>query len=633
VSTSSSPVNLHPVGLASCGSVLWRYRGRLQLTAIVKGTFSLSPTGAMALVAQEPLVPHDTHYDGDARRSLRAAGDLVPYRAKADVVLTGWVYVSPEDPAQGVTVRLSVVRDKPLLDKKIQVVGDRLPRSLVASPFTQMPLGYERAFGGPGWSDNPIGTGFAPGSPPPNLIDPFNPQRTVGFGPIPEAWPARASLLGALHPAALQQPLPELPDQFDWAYFQAAPADQRVDFLRGSERILIENVYSSHRSIQLRLPAAKGIGKLHGLKGFDKGRPITLNADSLHIDTELGRCSLSWRGSVPLPEDVDLSRLHVVAGIELEGQPLSMPAPEIAAGGAASALDGASTLALSGAPAGDTVELTSAVARGGALPFTPAAKPAEAVSTSLEKLSAAAAAQVRIREGLSRKPFEGTLDISAVAPGAPALPFVPSFDEPATASPPREDPGSSRPAPPVDMAATITAVGPAPAPVEPFAIARPGESGPGAVIPGAPWSGVAAAHLPAAALGAATLTLDTDAPSAPAPPPVAAPDLPSMAMPETASMAMPGPAPDPLAAEILDEDSTIVRTAPDTPPPTPATPPPAPADAAPPAVATVEKPAWSWAPQEPAIEKPAAAAPPPAPKPDRTAGLYKRFSKKDNPSR
>ncbi len=91
-------------------------------------------------------------------------------------------------------------------------------------------LSYERAFGGPRSSENPVGTGRVPGSPLPSLIDPTSPRHAGGFGPVARTWPARASCSGRPNPAVFERPIADVPSDFDWGYFQAAPAGQTPIF-------------------------------------------------------------------------------------------------------------------------------------------------------------------------------------------------------------------------------------------------------------------------------------------------------------------------------------------------------------------------------------------------------------------
>ena len=66
-------------------------------------------------------------------------------------------------------------------------------------PFDRMPLIYERAYGGVGSDDNPLGVGLGASTAGklPNLSDPNDPTRVACFGPVPRGFPVRKRLLGA----------------------------------------------------------------------------------------------------------------------------------------------------------------------------------------------------------------------------------------------------------------------------------------------------------------------------------------------------------------------------------------------------------------------------------------------------
>src|SRR5262249_46947982 len=149
-----------------------------------------------------------------------------PYLNRADVLFTGSAYTASGAVVETAHVRLGVFDgSRRLLDKTLIVRR--------WGGFSDIPIVYERAFGGIGWPDNPFGVGVPSGDP--SVIDPNDPRRTAGFGPIGKSLHARRGLLGSLSPDALKHPIPVIPDDFRWEYFQAAPPDQRVDFLRGDE--------------------------------------------------------------------------------------------------------------------------------------------------------------------------------------------------------------------------------------------------------------------------------------------------------------------------------------------------------------------------------------------------------------
>src|SRR5262245_28251362 len=204
---------------ATAAIVAWRSRGQLHVTVIVKATFAFVPDTDMSRVEPQPILRAEVYHGHDPGRSVRFSSDLAPYLGRADVLFTGYACAPPPAPAQRMTVRMALFDgQRAILDKAIQVQDK--------GGFTQMPLVYERATRGIDAEDNPLGV--EPGADEPNLVDPRDPRRPAGFGPIPRAFPARKRLLGATPRKELEAPIADMPEGFDWSYFQAAPVDQRI---------------------------------------------------------------------------------------------------------------------------------------------------------------------------------------------------------------------------------------------------------------------------------------------------------------------------------------------------------------------------------------------------------------------
>ena len=147
------------------------------------------------------------------------------------------------------------------------------------------------------------------------MINPVDLSRPGSFGPIASHWPARRALLGGLDPAVLEAPVPELPAHLDRRYFQAAPADQRVDALRGGEWIVLDGMNPALARVQTRLPNVNvraewrtvSAGPIH---------PIDLSADMLVIDADRLLCSVVWRGRFALAGLDALGDIRVSVDIE-----------------------------------------------------------------------------------------------------------------------------------------------------------------------------------------------------------------------------------------------------------------------------------------------------------------------------
>ncbi|WP_155798964.1 DUF2169 family type VI secretion system accessory protein, partial [Sorangium cellulosum] len=303
-------------------ALAWRTaQGQLHLTAIVKATFAFAPDSEMPIVEPQPIFRAEVHHGNNPIRGIRFASDLAPYLGRADVLFTGHAYAPRGTRAQSMHVRLALADSSRILLDRQLLVRDR-------DGFERMPLTCDRAASGVDGQENPFGRGPDPAAA--NIVDPGDPGRPAGFGPIARALPARRRRLGATPRKALEAPIVEIPDGFDWGYFQAAPEGQQIDPLRGDEWILLEGLHPSLPRLAMRLPGARGAARIHGLGGLGvaEGMRLDLVADTLHIDGEDQRCTVVWRRSFPLPHAGALAAVRIVAGVELAGTPVAWAPPQ-----------------------------------------------------------------------------------------------------------------------------------------------------------------------------------------------------------------------------------------------------------------------------------------------------------------
>jgi hypothetical protein len=320
--TSLVPEAITALPGSAASAVVWRHRGQLQVTVIAKATFAFVPDADMLSVEPERMVRVEVHHGKSPARSVRLTSDLAPYLARAEVLFTGHACAPPGAPAQALPVRLGVFDgERARLDKTLTVQDP--------AGFQSLPMTYERAFGGLGFLENPFGTGADAGSPAPNILDPREPRRPAGFAPFGRAFPARKRLLGATSRAELDREIAEIPDDFDWGYYQAAPPDQRVDALSGGEWIVLEGLHSALPRLRTRLPGAQGLARVYGLGGFGvaDGQMLELVADTLRIDGDAKRCTVVWRRSFPVHAVEALAGLRIVAGVQIGSAALRWAEP------------------------------------------------------------------------------------------------------------------------------------------------------------------------------------------------------------------------------------------------------------------------------------------------------------------
>ncbi len=325
--SSSWPVPVLAAGRCSAGTLLFRWGGAPYLTVVAKIACGLVPGGTMRRLDAPELIATELHHRDNPTRTIRATPDLVPYLPRVDVLFTGHVHPPAGRSVASMPVRLAVQGEGTFLDKTLLVHGKRSGGA--ASPLASSPLVYERAFGGIGFPDNPHGTGFAPDTPLPDIEVPGKPGEVAGFGPLSRTLRCRRSLLRGVTRRELDRPSPEVPADFDWAYFQAAPRDQQVDDLRGDERILLEGLHPQHESLWSGLPKVHGAARVFGLV-FDNPyshQVVDLRVDLVHVDGEAETVSLVLRAVIPIEDERSLPSVRALAGVATADEPVVWPEP------------------------------------------------------------------------------------------------------------------------------------------------------------------------------------------------------------------------------------------------------------------------------------------------------------------
>src|SRR5579883_3232186 len=238
--------------------------GRELLVVVVKATFTIPEDGKNPVPAKEQVPPIEADvFAGEPGLSAPLYEcDFAPKKPKCDVILNGTAYAPGGKPTEVVPVMLQVGS----MSKSFNVVGNRGWVKDVFSwkatrpvPFVKMPISYANAFGGRDVSDpdeknhrwygpNHAGIGFhanlyAPlveGKLLPNTEEigkpvekPDGKYRPMAFGPIGRSWEPRYKLAGTYDQKWLDDVCPFLPADFKDEYYQCAPEDQQLAYLKG----------------------------------------------------------------------------------------------------------------------------------------------------------------------------------------------------------------------------------------------------------------------------------------------------------------------------------------------------------------------------------------------------------------
>jgi hypothetical protein len=230
----------------------------------IRACFEIDPEGRQSPAAEQTPVQRAPAFAGDPLASgLLSDSDFALHKAGTDVLVEGHAHAPKGRVATHCSVRLRVHP----IDKTLNIVGDRrLSHGLLGlsmsdpEPFHQMPLTWERAYGGSDpqagvgqWEPtNPAGRGFATdpsrldGTLAPNIEYPDEPYRGPGkgraasFGPVAHHWQPRARYGGTYDEQWQRTRDPLLPADFDRRYFRCAPDDQQTPTpLLGHEEVML----------------------------------------------------------------------------------------------------------------------------------------------------------------------------------------------------------------------------------------------------------------------------------------------------------------------------------------------------------------------------------------------------------
>jgi hypothetical protein len=306
--------------------------GRELLVVVIKGSFVLPKPGEQVRLHEEqlPLVMADTFTGEPGFSAPVYEVDFAPRKPSCDVLLLG----SAHAPEGRQVTRMQVGLFVGPMTKTCQVVGDRvwyggLSGITASAPlsFTEMPVSYDVAFGGPdrnsedetehdAYLPNPVGRGWhkhlksnwIDGNPLPNteesgksVSSPNDKYKPMAFGPLGRGWPQRARFAGTYDQQWLDDVFPFLPTDFDERYYQAAPADQQMPLPKGPMEVVLSG-FTRDGLRQFALPHFEAPVYVFPKRGQPENYTATM--DTIVFEPDQERFTMSWRVSRPLKKSM-----------------------------------------------------------------------------------------------------------------------------------------------------------------------------------------------------------------------------------------------------------------------------------------------------------------------------------------
>jgi uncharacterized protein YjbI with pentapeptide repeats len=289
----------------------WQFRpGRDALVVIVKGSFDLVDDAPATAREESDYSTGQMHVDDDPAKSCISPFDFALLKPRPEVMVVGHAHARGGRASAGkVVFRFGSGAQR--IDKTVLVQGDRRWQTGLAGahpsepePFTSIPLIYERAFGGPEHALNPWGTGHGRSTVLPNLELPgrlvMHPNDTpppACFAPLALEHGERWAKLGTYDRRWFKERWPYFAEDFDYAFFQDAPLDQRLDAIVGNEPFSAEGVHPELGEIRGSLPGERARVFAYERPGGELV-PIGLRLDTVLFDFDARCVHLVWRGSI-----------------------------------------------------------------------------------------------------------------------------------------------------------------------------------------------------------------------------------------------------------------------------------------------------------------------------------------------
>jgi len=332
----------------------WDERGRERLSVLVKGHFKPDQNGRLRAVPDKPEILFNDVFSGALNESsLERESDIAPFKPKTDISFNA-IARSPEaknlaswpvriDVDGRVSYAFHAAGARFFEPQKNGHKGSKYWRMSDMEKTVAVPLDYEHSFGGTVQiSDeevkthpyNPVGTGLLSNYllekevriavPQIGILAELNDPKpdqemtVCGIAPLVKSWLPRRAFAGKFDEQWLTSRQPQMPEDFDFNYWNAAPLPlQLTPYLRGDETLRLSGLWHAPHPVNLVLPGA-GIGARVRRTGSSEAELLSLRLDTVHGDVRCEKIeehlfTLIWRATFDNPDEIDEIILHPAA--------------------------------------------------------------------------------------------------------------------------------------------------------------------------------------------------------------------------------------------------------------------------------------------------------------------------------
>ncbi|MEO7242689.1 MAG: DUF2169 domain-containing protein [Variovorax sp.] len=248
----------------------------------------------------------------------------------SEFLVHGFAHPPPDRPnACAVRVRLGSV------EKTLLAFGDRYWDGATATaplPITQLPISWERAYGGADFPANLQGVGRVTMDgmrrlpnlelPQQRLTQPGSNAPPAGFAALDVMHPQRSQWRGTYDARYLEEHAPGFAPDLDWRHFNMAPRDQWFETpLAGDEPYTLDHLHPTQPHIEGRLPGLRTRTFVNYANGADhKLREVPMRLTTVWFFPHAERMVLVFHGLAESTEDDASDIEQVLCAVERVGE-------------------------------------------------------------------------------------------------------------------------------------------------------------------------------------------------------------------------------------------------------------------------------------------------------------------------